>query len=117
LLVVGDAAGYIEPFTGEGMAWALAGAAAVAPLAVEGAAAWSKSIGRAWEEQHRKIIGRRQHACRWVSRLLRRPRLCSATVSLLRYTPWLATPLVRAINRPFDLELTTPTRCASEAVT
>ncbi|MGL6096279.1 MAG: NAD(P)/FAD-dependent oxidoreductase, partial [Fimbriiglobus sp.] len=30
---VGDAAGYVEPFTGEGMAWAVASAAAVAPIA------------------------------------------------------------------------------------
>jgi flavin-dependent dehydrogenase len=28
VLVVGDAAGYVEPFTGEGMAWALATASA-----------------------------------------------------------------------------------------
>ena len=33
LFVVGDAAGYVEPFTGEGMAWALASGTAVAPLA------------------------------------------------------------------------------------
>ncbi len=33
--VTGDAAGYIEPFTGEGMAWALANGQAVVPLVLE----------------------------------------------------------------------------------
>ena len=33
LFVVGDAAGYVEPFTGEGMAWAVMSAAALAPIA------------------------------------------------------------------------------------
>jgi hypothetical protein len=40
-----------------------------------------------------------------VSRVQRRPRLCSAAVSILRRAPWLATPLVQAIHRPFDLNL------------
>ncbi|MGH7135260.1 MAG: NAD(P)/FAD-dependent oxidoreductase, partial [Pirellulales bacterium] len=33
VFVLGDAAGYVEPFTGEGMAWALAGGMAVADFA------------------------------------------------------------------------------------
>jgi flavin-dependent dehydrogenase len=103
--VAGDAAGYIEPFTGEGMAWALAGAAALAPLAVQGAQEWSEAIERAWEVKHRRLIVGRQRNCRWVSRLLRRPQLCSAAVAILRRAPWLATPLVQAIHRPFDLNL------------
>ena len=32
--LIGDATGYVEPFTGEGMAWALASGHAVAPLVV-----------------------------------------------------------------------------------
>ena len=32
LFLVGDAAGYVEPFTGEGMAWAVMSAAALAPI-------------------------------------------------------------------------------------
>ena len=34
LFFLGDAAGYVEPFTGEGIAWALASARAVEPLAL-----------------------------------------------------------------------------------
>jgi flavin-dependent dehydrogenase len=104
LLVLGDAAGYIEPFTGEGMAWALAGAVAVAPLAVAGASAWREAIGQAWEERHRQVIGRRQHVCRWMSRLLRRPRLCAVAVAVLHAMPQLASPLIQSINKPFEFD-------------
>jgi 2-polyprenyl-6-methoxyphenol hydroxylase-like FAD-dependent oxidoreductase len=104
LFVVGDAAGYVEPFTGEGMAWALAGAAALAPLAFQGAAAWSDGIARQWEERHRRLLGERQRLCRGVSRLLRRPQLCALAVRALHRMPQLAHPLVRAINRPFTME-------------
>ena len=34
VFLLGDAAGYVEPFTGEGMAWALTSGIAVAPLAL-----------------------------------------------------------------------------------
>ena len=36
LLLLGDAAGYVEPFTGEGMAWGLTAATLAAPLASSG---------------------------------------------------------------------------------
>ncbi len=114
LLVVGDAAGYIEPFTGEGMAWALAGAAAVAPCAVAGASHWSQDIGRDWQARHHGLIQRRQHVCHAVSRLLRRPRWCALAVRVLKYSPRLMTPVVRAIHRPFtDLPLAANARSAS----
>lgn len=102
LLIVGDAAGYAEPFTGEGMAWALASATLAAPLAVAGAEHWSDAIGQRWDQRRRRTIGRRQRTCRWISRLLRRPRLCAAAVAALRVAPQLARPVLAAINRPFD---------------
>ncbi len=102
LLAVGDAAGYIEPFTGEGIGWALAGGAAVAPLAVAAAENWSEALGQAWEQRYRRIIARRQLACRWLSRLLRHPPGCAAAVLALRLAPQLAWPVVRRINRPFE---------------
>jgi menaquinone-9 beta-reductase len=37
---VGDAAGYVEPFTGEGMAWAMHGALALAPIVDRAIAGW-----------------------------------------------------------------------------
>jgi flavin-dependent dehydrogenase len=48
LFVLGDAAGYVEPFTGEGMAWALASALALAPLAVRAARRRQPTLADAW---------------------------------------------------------------------
>src|SRR5439155_17458214 len=40
LFVLGDAASFVEPFTGEGIAWALGSAIAVAPLAARAVQNW-----------------------------------------------------------------------------
>ena len=44
VFVVGDAAGYVEPFTGEGMAWAMMSAAALAPIAAR--SRWVDDLAR-----------------------------------------------------------------------
>lgn len=58
LFAVGDAAGYVEPFTGEGIAWALSGARALAPIAAEGIHAWHPGLVAAWDRAYQKTIGR-----------------------------------------------------------
>ena len=73
VLLVGDAAGYVEPFTGEGIGWALAGGRAVAPPADRAVDHWSPGVVDEWERVHRRAIGRRQRVCRAVVRPLRRP--------------------------------------------
>jgi 2-polyprenyl-6-methoxyphenol hydroxylase-like FAD-dependent oxidoreductase len=48
LFLIGDAAGYVEPITGEGMLWAIMSACAIAPLdsaAVGGGRPGSRRIG------------------------------------------------------------------------
>ncbi len=100
--VVGDAAGYIEPFTGEGIAWALATGRAVAPLAVEAAQRWSDEFIPSWTNTHREIVSRRQRTCRLIGRMLRTPLLTDVAVWMLSYAPWLAQPIMRALNRPLD---------------
>jgi flavin-dependent dehydrogenase len=97
---VGDAAGYVEPFTGEGMAWAVMSAAALAPIAARG---WDASHAREWESTHRRVIGSRQRACRLVSRLLRFPTLTALTVRTLSVLPILSRPVVASLNRPSPL--------------
>lgn len=97
---IGDAAGYVEPFTGEGMAWAVASAAAVAPLAARGVQSWNSSLVREWESAYRCVIGSRQRACRVVSRVLRSPALTGAAVRALSVLPALSRPVVRGLNRP-----------------
>jgi len=103
LFIIGDAAGYVEPFSGEGMAWALASANRVLPLVEQGVKAWLPELGRQWEVQHRALIGSRQRTCRAVTLLLRNQGLTRIAVEALKCSPTLATPLVRRINRPFIL--------------
>lgn len=97
---IGDAAGYVEPFTGEGMAWAVASAAAVAPIAARGVQEWTPALTREWEAAYRRAIGRRQYVCRTVSRVLRAPALTAAAVRALSVFPFLSRPVVGALNRP-----------------
>jgi flavin-dependent dehydrogenase len=102
---VGDAAGYVEPFTGEGMAWAVASGLAVAPLAIAAAHGWKDQFIRLWEREHRRVVGRRQWACRVVAAGLRSPRMTRAAVRILARVPALALPVVRHLYRPTRLSL------------
>ena len=103
LFVLGDAAGYVEPFTGEGIAWALASGVAVTPLALEAVQRWTPSLAVQWTRRYRRLVGRRQHACRLVTGLLRRAVLTRAAVGVLSQVPELVAPLVRYLNSPFPL--------------
>lgn len=100
---VGDAAGYVEPFTGEGMAWAVASAAALAPIAARAAREWDAARVGEWERAHRRLIGARQRTCRVVSRVLRSPALTALAVRALAALPALARPVVASLNRPSSI--------------
>ena len=97
---VGDAAGYVEPFTGEGMAWAVASAAALAPIALKAAAGWDDHFIQKWARTHARLVGRRQRVCRVVARVLRSPALTELAVRVLSLLPAAARPVVAALNRP-----------------
>jgi menaquinone-9 beta-reductase len=94
LFVVGDAAGYVEPFTGEGMAWALAGAERLAPLAARAAAAWDDGLRLEWMRDRQDRIRIDQRWCRIVARGLRQPAFTAVAVALLAQFPSLARPLL-----------------------
>ncbi|MFO0844217.1 MAG: methyltransferase domain-containing protein [Gemmataceae bacterium] len=96
LLALGDAAGYVEPFTGEGIAWALASAVAVADLA----AAWGPAVAAEWRRRHRRLVLDRQRVCRAAAAVLRRPALAAVTVAALAWLPALAGPVLRRLNQP-----------------
>jgi flavin-dependent dehydrogenase len=96
---VGDAAAFVEPFTGQGMAWALAGGAAVAEVALTAARTGGENPARRWTRTWQAVVGRRQRECATLARLLRRPRLTTALVGLVGRLPALAGPVVRSINR------------------
>jgi flavin-dependent dehydrogenase len=100
VFVVGDAAGYVEPFTGEGIAWALAAAAAVAPIAVEAVRNWRPALAELWVRRHRRLLGPRRRLCRAITVALRRPTLVRFSLALLSRWPALAIPVVRSLNAP-----------------
>ena len=98
--VVGDAAGYVEPFTGEGIAWALEAAAEVSEWIPAPSNAWHPGLARAWARRWRAIVRRRQWGCRAVAAVLRRPAIAGVMIGLLGRTPRLAAPLVRHLTQP-----------------
>jgi flavin-dependent dehydrogenase len=100
LFRLGDAAGYVEPFTGEGICWALAAAKAVAPLAVDGSLDWHPGLLRAWETYHAAALRRAQRLCRVVAPALRQGWLVSAVLAALAWAPGLAAPFIRRAARP-----------------
>lgn len=96
---VGDAAGYVEPFTGEGMAWAVAGAAALAPIVCRAAASGTDHAAE-WRRTHAALIRGRQGVCRAAARALRWPSFVRVAVRALAACPALARPVTFALNRP-----------------
>ncbi len=95
VFAVGDAAGYVEPFTGEGISWALAGARALTPLVARAARGWDPVLLEAWDRAHSQSMARAQRLCRAVAWTSRRPRLVISTLRLLARLPGVAGPFVR----------------------
>jgi flavin-dependent dehydrogenase len=102
VFLLGDATGYIEPFTGEGMSWALTSAHAVTPLALRAIAIgdWESSLVREWESVHHRLVGRRQHLCRGLALLLRHPRLDRLAFALVARAPGMARMMIEHVNAP-----------------
>lgn len=100
---IGDAAQYVEPFTGEGMAWALASGRAVTPIVSKLLQDGSNSAAEhAWTMTHRSLIANRSRLCRLVCYLLRYPMMVSFAVLLLAFVPALARPVVKSLNASFS---------------
>jgi len=95
IFAVGDAAGYVEPFTGEGIGWAVRSAGLLGPFIAEGVERWSEELVAAWGRAYTLELGRSQRACRALAWLLRRPRVARAAIRALEYRPDLGAPVVR----------------------
>jgi flavin-dependent dehydrogenase len=96
ILVAGDAAGYVEPFTGEGMGWAMATGAAAGALAarvVRGAGACDE-----WPRIHASLVRRSRVRCRAIALALRSPAAVKAAITAGSMAPALARRVARSVG-------------------
>lgn len=96
--VVGDSAGYVEPFSGEGIAWALTDAAALPEYTARAIGRWTRRIEDDWVDAHRRRVVRHQRLCRLLRGLLRSPRRTDAAFAMIAAFPGLAERSVRWVN-------------------
>ena len=97
LLCIGDTAGYIEPFTGEGTAWALQSGISSAAFAIQGCREWSPAMTTQWAATYHGEIQQHQHLCRAIASALRRPWMVTASMVTLSRFPQLASPILRRL--------------------
>lgn len=98
LFVLGDAAGYVEPITGEGMSFALQSAALLAPLVTRAIDSWHDSFPMDWERQLKKKVFAKQWTCRLLSKLLRSPTLCGMAIAMCRGLPVIPQRIMSRLN-------------------
>jgi flavin-dependent dehydrogenase len=108
LLVLGDATGYVEPFTGEGMAWALSAAMLAEPIVAAAVShRWTTSLEHQFLSKFRNAIVEEQKLCRFLAKVLGNSTLLKLTFTGFRMFPSAARRLVDRVNRlPSSLELT-----------
>ena len=99
VFLIGDAAGYVEPFTGEGIAWALASASSVVPLVQCAVQRWDSLLERTWSGNWQRDVGGHLRWCRRLALLLRHPTAVSALTRVVSVCPWLTGPVLRRLNR------------------
>jgi flavin-dependent dehydrogenase len=103
MLRAGDAAAYVEPFTGEGIGWALTSGRIVADAVLARSPQGSATLCSPIEVATRYRVDHRQHfqplhdRCRRVSIALRRPAVVAAAMHAARIAPWAARRLMPAL--------------------
>lgn len=85
IFVVGDAAAYVEPFTGEGMSWALRAGLAVAQHAELQCRGGYRA--QSWTHDLARLSGERRRTCGVISGLLRSPRVISTALRVASMVP------------------------------
>jgi flavin-dependent dehydrogenase len=85
---IGDAAGYVEPFTGEGMGWALVSGRLLAEAIVGGGS--PAEIAAAFARGHDHFFASHHARCRRVALAVRHPWLVAAAIRVARFAPAIA---------------------------
>jgi menaquinone-9 beta-reductase len=104
LLLVGDVASYSEPFTGEGIAWAMASGAMTTPFALQTRDRWSDDLSLAWRRAYNASIQRRQYGSRLLSAMLRHRSSRAVLFSTLSHFPAVARSFMKQMVRPYAME-------------
>lgn len=91
VLVAGDACGYVEPFSGQGMAWAIRSAIHVADLLPQPHLPWPDELPARYQDLYARTILPAQRACRSLRYGLHRPALAAAAMTLAHHYPSLGT--------------------------
>ncbi|MBS0196674.1 MAG: FAD-dependent monooxygenase [Planctomycetes bacterium] len=99
LFFIGDAAGYVEPFTGEGISWALASAVCVVPHVL--ACLESTYESGAFTHNLQRLLAPRHRRCRVVSALLRSPAATLFAASCAAHLPRLAAAISHRFGAPW----------------
>ena len=98
VFLVGDAAGYVEPFTGEGVRWALECGIGVVPFIESTVNLWDARIAKDYQRWYHRTIHARQKLCRQLSAGLKQPALRWAGHQALRLRPTLANSIIKRLN-------------------
>lgn len=102
-LLIGDAAAYVEPFTGEGIGWAMQSGALVASLLAGSLRQWDVAIESRWKRFFDTTAGKRHRFCRNLCKCMRIGAVRQLAVYGLRQAPCLGGPVVRMLDRPLGL--------------
>lgn len=98
ILRTGDAAGYVEPFTGEGIGWALSAARILATAVLDRHGLRSPvEAARRYREAHSREFAAVHARCGLVAASLRRPAIVAAAIAGARALPWAARVLAPAV--------------------
>ena len=98
LFVIGDSASYVEPFTGEGIAWAMLSALNVVPLVERAAMVWNPSLEEEWERVYYNEIRSRQRKTALVASILKNEVLRNVGAEVLARVPMLSSFIVESIH-------------------
>ena len=98
VLLVGDAANYVEPFTGEGILWALKSGMGVSPFLQDAVVRWDDGIATRWEAWHKASIQKQQWLCRQITFGLKHASLRWLAHQALRFRPGIARAVIRRLN-------------------
>jgi flavin-dependent dehydrogenase len=105
VLAIGDACGYVEPFTGEGMAWAAMGAREVVNMLPAPGEAWPMDLPQRWRRRYHDVIGRKQNWCRTMRPLMRSTAIAPTIISAANAFPGIVNWIAGRISQPGSKEM------------